>query len=230
MPATAAIVAAVGTITAEVAVLGLAIAFTSPVSVVTVILLLSLSNGRRRAFAFVFGWLTAIAIIAVLTATVLHGQDFSSKQTSPSRAASIAEIVLGCLLLIGSAIAYRRRKGSTQSTPKWLDRLDRTNWLVAVAVGSFMLTYSLCVVAVAEILKANVSSGDEVVAFLVFALASIVTIVAPIVVAIARPKRSEETLARWRGWLLGNSRAIALIMLMVIGGVVIARGTSSLVA
>jgi threonine/homoserine/homoserine lactone efflux protein len=219
----------VGTLTAEVAALGLAIAFTSPVSVVTVILLLSLSNGRRRAFAFVVGWLTAIAIIAVLTATVLHGQDFSSNQTSPSRAASIAEIVLGCLLLIGSAVAYRRRKGSTQSTPKWLDRLDRTNWLVAVAVGSFMLTYSLCVVAVAEILKGNVSTGDEAVAFLVFALASIVTIVAPIVVAIARPERSEQTLARWRRWLLGNSRAIALIMLMVIGALVIARGTFSLV-
>lgn len=219
-----------GTLTAEVAVLGLAIAFTSPVSVVTVILLLSLSNGRRRAFGFVFGWLTAIAVIAVFTVTVLHGQDYSSSQTSPSRGASAAELLIGCLLLIGSAAAYRRRGGSAQSTPKWLDRLDRTHWLLAVAVGSFMLTYSLCVVAVAEILKANVSSGDEAVAFVVFSLASIVTIAAPIVVAIARPERSEQTLAKWRGWLLRNSRTIVLIMLMIIGAILIARGTQGLVA
>ena len=114
-----------GALIAEVAALGLAIAFTSPVSVVTVILLLSMSNGKRRALGFVFGWLIAIAVIGVLTVTVLHGQDFSSKQTDPSRGASAAEILLGCLLLIGSAVGYRRERGSTQSTPKWLDRVEQ---------------------------------------------------------------------------------------------------------
>jgi len=220
----------VGPLIVEVAALGLAIAFTSPVSVVTVILLLSMSNGKRRALGFVFGWLIAIAVIGVLTVTVLHGQDFSSKHTDPSRGASAAEILLGCLLLFGSAFGYRRRKGSAQSTPKWLDRVERTHWLFAVAVGSFMLTYSLCVAAVAEILKANVTRFDEGVAFVVFAVASIITIVAPITVAIAAPDRSEQTLARWKLWLLGNSRAIVLIMLMVIGAILIARGTYSLTA
>jgi hypothetical protein len=86
------------------------------------------------------------------------------------------------------------------------------------------------VAAVAEILKANVTRFDEGVAFVVFAVASIITIVAPITVAIAAPDRSEQTLARWKLWLLGNSRAIVLIMLMVIGAILIARGTYSLTA
>ena len=219
-----------GTLIAEVAALGLAIAFTSPVSVVTVILLLSMSNGRRRALSFVAGWLIAIAVIGVLTVTVLQGQNFSSRQTDPSRVASALEILLGCLLLVGSAVAYRRRKGSTQSPPVWLDRLDRMHWSFAIGVGSLMLTYSLCVVAVAEILKANITSLDAGVAFVVFALASITTIAAPIVVAIAAPERSEETLARWKLWLIGNSRTIVLVMLMVIGAILIARGTYSLTA
>jgi hypothetical protein len=64
----------------------------------------------------------------------------------------------------------------------------------------------------------------------VFALASIITIVAPISVAIAAPDGSERTLAKWRVWLLGNSRSIVLIMLMVIGAIVIARGIYSLAA
>ncbi|MGZ4302553.1 MAG: GAP family protein [Gaiellaceae bacterium] len=178
-----------GTLIAEVAALGLAIAFTSPVSVVTVIILLSRSSGRRRALSFVAGWLIAIAVIGVLTVTVLQGQNFSSRQTDPSRAASAAEVLLGCLLLVGSAVAYRRSKGSTQSPPTWLNRLDRMHWLFAVGVGSLMLTYSLCVVAVAL---------DAGVAFVVFALASITTIAAPIVVAVAAPERSAETLAKWR--------------------------------
>lgn len=219
-----------GTLIAEVAALGLAIAFTSPVSVVTVILLLSMSNGRRRALSFVAGWLIAIAVIGVLTVTVLQGQNFSSRQTDPSRVASALEVLLGCLLLVGSTVAYRRRKGSTQSAPAWLDRLDRMHWSFAIGVGSLMLTYSLCVVAVAEILKANITSLDAGVAFVVFALASITTIAAPIVVAIAAPERSEETLARWKLWLIGNSRTIVLVMLMVIGAILIARGTYSLTA
>ena len=217
-----------GTLIAEVAALGLAIAFTSPVSVVTVIILLSMSHGRRRALSFVAGWLIAIAVIGVLTVTVLQGQNFSSRQTDPSRAASAAEVLLGCLLLVGSAVAYRRRKGSTQSPPTWLNRLDRMHWLFAVGVGSLMLTYSLCVIAVAEILKANVTRLDAGVAFAVFGLASITTIAVPVVIAVAAPERSAETLAKWRVWLVGNSRTIVLVILMVIGAILIARGTYSL--
>ena len=91
-----------------------------------------------------------------------------------------------------------------------------------------MLTYSLCVIAVAEILKANVTGLDAGVAFVVFGLASITTIAAPVVVAVAAPERSAETLAKWRLWLIGNSRTIVLVLLMVIGAILIARGTYSL--
>ena len=76
-----------GTLVGEVGVLGLAVAFTSPVSVVTVIVLLSMPSGVRRAIAFLCGWLLALALIGTIMVFVLHGQDFSAKSTSPSRAA-----------------------------------------------------------------------------------------------------------------------------------------------
>jgi hypothetical protein len=53
-------------------------------------------------------------------------------------------------------------------TPKWLERLDETNWLLAVVVGAFMLTYSLTLATAAEILKAHVSTADSLIAFVVF--------------------------------------------------------------
>jgi uncharacterized membrane protein len=188
--------------------------------------------GRRRAIAFVAGWLLAIAVIGAIAVFVLHGQDFSSHKTTPSRTASAVEIVLGCVVLIASARAFRRRSRRTASaeTPKWVARLDRTNWLLAVLVGSFMLTYSLTVAAAIEILKAHVSTADAVVAFIVFALASITTISAPIVLALAAPERSAERLAAWRRWLLRNSRTIGLVALMVVGVILIGRGIHDLVA
>lgn len=210
--------------------LGLAVALCSPVSVVTVIVLLSMPSGRRRAIAFVVGWLVAVAIIGAVSVFVLHGQDFRSSQSTPSQAASAVEIAVGGLLLLASARAYGRRtkRAPSAETPKWLGRLDQTNWLLAVLVGAFMLTYSLTVAAAAEILKADVSTAASIFAFVVFALASITTIIAPIVVVLVAPERSAERLEQWRRWLLGNSRTIGLVALMVIGAILIARGIHDL--
>jgi hypothetical protein len=222
----------VATLIPVVAGLGLAVAFTSPGSVVTIIVLLSMSSGLRRAIAFICGWLLAIAVLALLMIFVLHGQDFSSKNTTPSRTASIVEVVLGALLLVGSARLYRRPKSDKgpASTPQWLNRLERTHWTLCVAAGAVMLSYALSLAAVAEILKANVGTAEAAVAATVFAVASIVTIGAPVVVVVAAPDRSNRVLASWRTWLLANSRSIALIALMVIGAFLVARGAYDLAA
>ena len=44
------------------------------------------------------------------------------------------------------------------------------------------------------------------------------------------PEGSAVRLAAWRRWLLGNSRTIGLVALMVIGAVLIGRGIHDLVA
>lgn len=221
-----------GTLVAEVAALGLAVAFTSPVSVVTVIVLLSMPSGRRRALAFVCGWLIAIAAIGAIAIFVLHGQDFSSKHTTPSRAVSIVEIVLGALITVGAARLYRRPRTAKgpESPPKWLDRVEHVHWSWCVVAGAVMLSYALSLAAIAEILKANVSTLAVSVTAVVFAATSIVTIAAPVVVVVAAPRRSNEVLASWRAWLVANSRSIALIALMVVGAILIARGAYDLAA
>jgi hypothetical protein len=220
-----------GTLVAEVAALGLAVAFTSPVSVVTVIVLLSLPSGRRRALAFVCGWLIAIAAIGALMVLVLHGQDFGSNRSSPSRGASALEILLGSLLLIWSVVRYRRREPSKggQSTPKWFGRIERTHWLLASAVGALMLSYGLSLAAASEILKANLSRTNDGVAAAVFALTSILTVAAPIVLVLVAPDRAAQRLEAWKTWLLGNSHTVALVVLMVVAAFLIFRGVKDLI-
>ena len=221
-----------GTLLPEIALLGLAVAFTSPGSVVTVIALLSMSSGRERAFAFIVGWMLAIGVIAILMVELLQGQDFHSRHTSPSRAASSAEVLIGCLLLIGAFRAYRRPqdKPKSQAPPKWLARLDRTHPLLAVVVGMVMLSYGLTLAAAAETLKANVGPLDASLAGLLFAATSIITILAPLVIVLIAPERAATVLAASRDWVLAHARSIALIALMVIGAILIARGVYDLVA
>jgi uncharacterized protein (DUF2252 family) len=50
---------------------------------------------------------------------------------------------------VWALLAFRRRSPASGgvSTPKWLDRVERTHWLVAVAVGAVMLSYALSLVS-----------------------------------------------------------------------------------
>lgn len=221
-----------GTLLPEIAILGLVVAVTSPASVVTVIAVLSLAHGRVRAVAFIVGWILAIGVIAILMVDVLHGQDFHTHRTSPSRAASAAEILLGGLLVITSARAYRHphREHKSQDPPKWLARLERSNPAWELIVGMFCLSYTLTLVAAAEILKAHVGERDAILVGLVFAVTSIVTIAAPLAIVLIAPDRSMTVLITWRDWMLAHSRSIALIALMVIGVALTARGVHDLVA
>ena len=82
--------------------------------------------------------------------------------------------------------------------------------------------------AAAEILKANDSTADDALAFALFALTSITTITAPLVYALVRPEKSEETLAKWKQWLVNNTRRVVLVVLMVVGAALIAKGAYDL--
>jgi hypothetical protein len=93
-----------------------------------------------------------------------------------------------------------------------------------------MLSYGLSLAAASEILKANVSRVDAGVAIAVFALTSIVTVAAPIVAVVVAPEWASQRLETWKAWLLGNSRAVALVVLMVVGAFLIFKGVKDLIA
>ena len=92
-----------------------------------------------------------------------------------------------------------------------------------------MLSYGLSLAAASEILKANVSTLDAGLALGVFALASMLTVAAPIVAVVVSPERSEQRLTAWKGWSLGNSRTVGLVVLMIVAVALIVRGASDLI-
>jgi ABC-type enterobactin transport system permease subunit len=80
-----------------------------------------------------------------------------------------------------------------------------------------MLTYSVTIVAVLEVFKANVDRLDRAVAITVFGLTSIVTITAPIAYTVLAPERATSDLERSRRWLIAHSRTIGVVLLAVVG-------------
>ena len=63
-----------------------------------------------------------------------------------------------------------------------------------------------------------------------FAATSIVTIVAPLIIVLIAPERAATVLATSRDWVVVHARTIALIALMVIGALLIAKGVDDLAA
>ncbi len=213
------------------ALLGLAVAFSSPTSVAAVLIVLGMPSGRRRGYAFVGGWLAAIALVGVIV-LIFPTVDFRSSSTSPSRAASIAEIVIGGFLIAGAVALHRRPEGNRQKTrdpiPGWLVRLVGRHWAVALVAGGVMLTKSLTIVAILEILKANVDALHRSLALVVFALTSIVTITAPIVYATVAPQRAAADLESWKHWLTDHSRIVGVTLLVAIGLAIIVKALHDL--
>lgn len=217
------------TLIVSVVVLGLAVAVSSPTSVLAVVVILEMTSGVRRGVAFVVGWVATIALFGVVL-VLFPALDFQRSQTTPSRAASIAELVIGAALVAGAVVVHRRPVAETPKDPipDWLTRLVGRHWAVAFAAGGFMLTYSITIVAALEILKAHVGTVDQIAAFAVYGLASILTITAPIVVALVAPERAATALTAFRQWLTIHSRTISVVVLAVIGLAIIAKAAFDL--
>lgn len=219
------------TLIVSVALLGLAVAFSSPTSVLAVYVILAMPSGLRRAVAFVGGWVATIALIGVLV-VVFPSFNFHSSRTTPSRAASTAELLLGAGLVLAAILLHRRpaTEQPKDPVPEWLVRLVGRHWAVALVAGGVMLTYSVTIVAVLEILKANVDALDRAVAMAVFALTSIVTITAPIAYTVLAPDRAKADLERSRRWLIRHSRTIGVTLLAVIGVAIMLKAIYDLAA
>ena len=217
------------TLIVSVVLMGLAVAVSSPTSVLAVVVILEITSGVRRGVAFVVGWVATIALFGVVL-VLFPAFDFQRSQTTPSRAASIVEILIGAALVAGAVVVHRRPVAETPKDPipEWLTRLVGRHWAVAFAAGGFMLTYSITIVALLEILKAHVSTVDQVVAFVIYGVTSIVTITAPIVIAFVAPDRAAATLPNFRQWLTIHSRTISVVLLTVIGLAIIAKAAYDL--
>jgi hypothetical protein len=93
-----------------------------------------------------------------------------------------------------------------------------------------MLTYSITIVAVLEILKANVGALDRAIAVALFGLTSIITITAPILYTVLAPDRATADLARSRRWLIAHSHAIGVVLLTAIGVAIMLKAAYNLVS
>jgi threonine/homoserine/homoserine lactone efflux protein len=195
----------------------------SPIPIVAVVLMLVSARGRVNGPAFLVGWWVGVAAVGAIMLLVAGGAD-ASEEGEPATWASVLELVLGVLLLLVAVKQWRGRshEGEEAETPKWMSALDRFTPPKAAGAGVLLSGLNpknllLTVAGAAAIAQAGISTGQQVVALVVFVLIASIGVAVPIVIYFGLGDRAGPLLERLKGWMARNNAVIMAVLLLIIG-------------
>jgi hypothetical protein len=195
----------------------------SPVPIIAVALMLMSQRARLNGPLFVIGWLIGLAVIGVVVLAVAGPGDASS-QGKPATWVSVLKLVLGLLLLLVAVRQWhgRPRPGQEVEAPKWMGSVERFSPGKALGAGAVLSGANpknllLAIGAAAAIAQTGIGSGDQAIAYVVFALIATVGVATPVVMFFALGDRSQRILAGLRDWMGQHNAVIMAVICLIIG-------------
>ena len=195
----------------------------SPVPIIAVALMLMSQRARLNGPLFVIGWLIGLAVIGVVVLAVAGPADASS-DGKPATWVSVLKLVLGLLLLLVAVRQWhgRPRPGQEVEAPKWMGSVERFGPGKALGAGAVLSGANpknllLAIGAAAAIAQTGIGSGDQAIAYVVFALVATVGVAAPVVMFFALGDRSQRILAGLRDWMGQHNAVIMAVICLILG-------------
>ena len=197
---------------------------------VTAMIFILLSDRRRAtALPFLTGWVVGTA--AGLTLATLAAQALPGR---PRRLASLIgtlEILTGsALILLGIFTIVRHRRAPSNQRPSWIEGIGSFGPLPALGIGLALnlrpKALLLFTAASLAITGANLSGEESLIAILVYTVLATSTVVAPTLATVLLPDRMEPRLLVARDWIGAHGASMTAVVMILIGIVVIAAGTS----
>ena len=195
----------------------------SPVPIIAVALMLMSQRARLNGPLFVIGWLIGLAVIGVVVLAVA-GPGQASSHGQPATWVSVLKLVLGLLLLLVAVRQWhgRPRPGHEVEAPKWMGAIERFSPGKAAGAGAVLSGANpknllLAVGAAAAIAQTGIGSGDQAIAYVVFALIATVGVATPVVMFFALGDRSQRILAGLRDWMGQHNAVIMAVICLIIG-------------
>lgn len=206
----------------------------SPFPIAAVVLMLVTARGRVNGPAFVLGWVAGLVIVGVVLLSATSGVD-SSEPGAPSTWVSVAVLILGVLLLLVALKQWRGRphEGGEVKTPQWMEALDQFSPVKAAGAGVVLSALNpknlpLVVAGAAAIAQMDISTDQQVVAYVVFVLIATIGVGVPVLIYFAMGYRSRELLDRLQNWLVWNNAVIMTGLFLITGIKLIGDGISGL--
>ncbi len=202
----------------------------SPLPIIAVILTLFSRQARRNGPAFLAGWVGALAVISGVVYAIAATANASSHTTTSDTVSSL-KIGLGVVLLALAARRWRTRPapGAQPARPRWMDRIDSLAPGQAAGLGALLVAANpknliLTIGGAAGLAQLGLSTGDVVVALIVFVVVASVTITGSVVDDRRGGARAADALDRLKTWLGVNNATVIAVLLLVFGVDLIAEG------
>jgi hypothetical protein len=202
----------------------------SPLPIVAIMLLLGSPRAHHNAPAFLAGWVLALSAIGVVVLAV-HGG--SGEEESPGVA--VFELVLGVVAIALAGVQWHRRPrpGRPREVPGWIRQIDgfgpRAAFVTAIVLSAGNPKNLVPAIGgSAEIARAGLSTGQELVALAIFVLVGSLGVGLPVVLAFALRARSARLLGAFRAWLIRRSAIVVTVLLALIGAKLVADGLAHL--
>ncbi len=143
----------------------------------------------------------------------------------------LVQLVLGLLLLL---LALRQWQGRAETAePAWMAAVEDFSPAKGLGTGVVLAAVNpknllLSVAAAETIAGAGLSSGEETIAYSVFAVIATIGVAVPIVIHFVMTDRDDSLLESIHKWMARNNAVIMAVLFVVIGAKLIGDAISSL--
>jgi hypothetical protein len=195
----------------------------SPMPIIAMILMLITPRARVNGIVFVLGWIVGVGVAGAIFLALASPTNASSGG-QPADWVSWVKLALGLLLIFLAVKEWRARPaaGTEAPMPKWMGMLDG---ITAAKAGGLAILLSalnpknliFIVGGAAAVGQTGISTGDQVIAWVVFALIASIGVAAPLVIYFAMGDRAAKVLDGLKTWLGQNNTAVMAVLCLIIG-------------
>jgi hypothetical protein len=202
----------------------------SPIPIIAVILMLLSKRAGVNSALFLIGWFIGIAVVLSVAVSVAGTATLGSS-SDPTTGVSWLKVGLGILLLSAGLRDWRKRpkEGETPTLPKWLTTIEDITPPKAGGLGLLLSAANpknliLLVGGGVAIAQGATTTGNKVVAMVVFIVIAVSTVALPVILALTMGERARAILDSLNRWLKTNNATVMAILMLVIGFVLIGKG------
>ena len=202
----------------------------SPVPIIAVILMLFSSRARVNGPMFLLGWVVALAVVSGV-AYLISGAGSPSTSTAAAQGVSWAQIVFGVLFLLLAGRSWRNRPepGTEPQMPRWMAGIDGFAPGKALGFGLLLAGVNpknllLAAGAGSALALIGPSTTEAVLSLVVFVIIGSLTIAGPVLYYLVGGERAKTQLDLVKGWLAVHNDAVMMVLFLVLGVNLIAKG------
>jgi threonine/homoserine/homoserine lactone efflux protein len=204
----------------------------SPGSITLVIMLLISDRGWHNGLGYALGYTSAYTLIGI-SVVVLGYRTTENNAGEPSLFLPILLMVLGTLLVLLALRNWRKPVSEDNEEPRFFSIIDKITPIKAFGLGALVSVVNfknlaLYLTALSVVILSDLAIIERLFITILVALVFCLSVIIPVVIYIAFPKRAKELLNGLRLFLNRNSRPIGIWAPFVFGLLLLLKGVTDL--